>query len=360
MLPVERVTTSNDPLAREMTQRLDACATPPRGARRPLLSRVVALLVVTLWIDARSATPVAALVVGGGGSVKSDCLAVFDVPALATGTARTPRSVRCADGDGCDADGLVNGRCEFSIAVCANHTANPRCILRGVGAVTIAHALDNGDPAFDPEMQAIATRVGFVLEYPESRLDRCSAVTAVHVPVRGPLKGGVCRKGEKSIRLVALSTPAAGRVRSDVDLLKLTCEPAPAGCDPRSFFTSTFDRIQTQIFDQSCAVGGCHDSQTVQAELLLERGASYDNLVGKTPTNADAAAAGWHRVTAIDATHGDAATSYLVQKLEGDLAPGLGKRMPFNKPRLDTTLVDVVRRWVEAGAPADGWVPGTD
>ncbi|MEO6027570.1 MAG: hypothetical protein ABIR79_11945 [Candidatus Binatia bacterium] len=344
-----------------MTKRVDAHATPPGRARRPRLSPAVAMVVVTAWSSVLSVMPAAAVVVGGGGgSAKNDCLAVFDVPAPAVGTARTPRSVRCADGDPCDADGLVNGRCQFPIAICANSTANARCTLNGVAAVTIAHALDNGDPSFDPEMQAIATRAGFVFEYPETRLDRCSATTAVHVPVRGPLKGGVCRKGEKSIRLVALSTPVAGRVRSDVDLLKLTCDPAPAGCDPRSFFTSTFARIQTQIFDQSCALGGCHDSQTVQAELLLERGASYDNLIGKTPTNADAATAGWQRVTQLDATHGDATTSYLMHKLEGDLEPGFGKRMPFNKPRLDATLVDVVRRWVEAGAPADGWVPGTD
>jgi hypothetical protein len=46
--------------------------------------------------------------------------------------------------------------------------------------------------------------------------------------------------------------------------------------------------------------------------------------------------------------------------VSGDLPDGFGKRMPFNKPKLDEELVDVIRRWVEAGAPADGWVEGTD
>ena len=356
LLPSERVAKTTDPLAREMTKRVGAGAEPPGRPRRLLLARTIATLATS--IGALLSAPASAVVVGGGGSVKTDCLAVFDAPAASA--ARTPRSVRCADGDPCDADGLVNGRCEFPVAICANSTANPRCTLNGLAALTIAHALDNGDAEFDPEMQAVATRAGFVFEYPETRSDRCSATTAVHVPVRGPLKGGVCRKGAKSIRLVALSTPIAGRSRADGDVLKLTCDPAPAGCDARAFFSSTFDRIQTQIFDQSCAVGGCHDSQSVQAELLLERGAAYDNLVGKTPTNADAAAAGWHRVTKLGDTAGDAATSYLVHKLDGDLGLGLGKRMPFNRPKLDDTLVEVVRRWVEAGAPADGWVPGTD
>ena len=304
------------------------------------------------------ALPAAAVVVGGGGSTRSDCLVVFDAPA--NEPARAPRAVRCADGEPCDADGVVNGRCEFPVAVCANSTANPRCTLSGIDALTVANALDNGDPNFDPEMQAVATRIGFVFDYPEVRPNHCSAPTAVHVAVQGPLSGGRCRKGTKTMRMVALAGTNDGRVRADVDRLKLVCLPAPAGCDARAFFTSTFDRIQTQIFDQSCATGGCHDSQTVQAELLLERGSSYDNLVGKTPANGDAAALGWQRVTRIDATTGDASTSYLVHKLAGPLGPGLGKRMPFNRPRLDDALVDVVRRWVEAGAPADGWVAGTD
>jgi hypothetical protein len=321
-------------------------------------SRVAAALVTACVVGALVAPPASAVVVGGGGSAKSDCLAVFDAPA--TDPPRRPRVVRCKDGDACDADGLVNGRCEFPVSVCANSTAEPRCTLAGVAAVTVAHSVDDGTPGFDPEMQALATRLAFVLEYPEMRMNRCSVPTPVHVAVDGPLAKGRCRKGRKLIRMTALSTPIEGRARADTDKLKLVCEPAAVGCNARAFFASTFDRIQTQIFDQSCAVGGCHDSQTVQAELLLERGASYDNLIGKTPTNTDAAAAGWHRVTAIDAASGDVATSYLVHKVTGDLAPGFGKRMPFNKPKLDDGLVDVIRRWVEAGAPADGWVAGTD
>lgn len=320
--------------------------------------RTLGTTLATACVAALLTTPAAAVVVRGGGGLTHDCLAVFEAPA--NQPARTPRAVRCADGDPCDADGLVNGRCEFPVAVCVNSTVDARCTLRGVAALTVAHALDNGDPGFDPEMQAVATRIGFVMEYPESRLDHCSAPTAVHVPVQGPFSGGRCRKGTKTMRMVALSTPDGGRVRADADRLKLVCVPAAVGCDPRAFFTSTFDRIQTQIFDQSCATGGCHDSQTVQAELLLERGASYANLIGRTPANGDAAALGWQRVTRLDATSGDAATSYLVHKLAGTLGPGLGKRMPFNKPRLDDALVEVVRRWVEAGAPTDGWVVGTD
>jgi hypothetical protein len=99
----------------------------------------------------------------------------------------------------------------------------------------------------------------------------------------------------------------------------------------------------------------------VRAELLLERGASYDNLIGKTPTNADAARGGWgtrddgRRVRPATLPRATSFTSS-----PGELASELGKRMPFSKPKLDDALVDVVRHWVEAGAPADGWVSGTD
>lgn len=300
----------------------------------------------------------AAAVVGGGGSVKTDCLAVFDAPA--NEPARRPRAVRCTDGDPCDADGAVNGRCEFSVSVCANSTADPRCASPGVAAVVVANSVDDGTPGFDPEMQALAARLGFVLELPETRSDRCGAPTTIHVAVDGPQSNGRCRKGVKTIRMTAVSTAAGGRVRTDVDRLKLACLPAAAGCGARTFFASTFDRIQTQIFDRSCAVGGCHDSQSTRGNLLLERGAAYDNLVGKTPTNADAAAAGWRRVATLDAARGDTTTSYLFHKVTGDLPPGFGERMPLRRAKLDEALIAVIRRWIDAGAPVDGWVPGTD
>ena len=46
----------------------------------------------------------------------------------------------------------------------------------------------------------------------------------------------------------------------------------------------------------------------------------------------------------------NSAGSYLVQKLQGD--PGIsGNRMPFGGPFLDQPTIDVVRQWIDAGAP---------
>src|SRR5437899_741178 len=87
-----------------------------------------------------SAASVAADIVGGGGSATTDCLLVFDAAVNSPPT--RPHDIRCTDGAPCDADGTVNGSCQFAVAVCANSTVEPRCTLNGVGSVTVDHALD--------------------------------------------------------------------------------------------------------------------------------------------------------------------------------------------------------------------------
>ena len=160
-----------------------------------------------------------------------------------------------------------------------------------------------------------------------------------------------------------VADPASAAVTSgaykDIDRMRLTCDPSPAGCDTRTLFAGTFDRVQRQIFDQSCALSGCHDSQSRMGGLLLETGAAYANLVGAAPTNPAALAAGWQRITVVDPALGDPVTSLLFRKIDGP-PPGFGGRMPFGRPRLDQHLIDVVERWIAVGAPAAGWVPGTD
>jgi hypothetical protein len=296
-------------------------------------------------------------VVGGGGSSRTDCLAVFDAPANIPPT--RPKHVRCTDGDSCDADGTVNGVCEFPIAVCINSDFNPRCTLRGVDSITVDHALDNGDARFDPDFQALQTRIDSAFELPTEDAD-CALPATLHVPVLGPFAGNVCRKSRKSVRVVTLSPRVAGKVYKDSDRIKLTCEPAAVGCDPRAFFDSTFDRIQTQVFNQSCALGGCHDSQAVAGGLRLEDpayGSLVDTMgVGVPPSNPAAADAGWKRIMP-----GDPTTSFLYRKITDDLPSSeFGAGMPLIGPNVDPHLIDIIRTWIEAGAPAMGWVEGTD
>jgi hypothetical protein len=312
--------------------------------RLPFLALVPALLLTT--------APARALVVRGGGSRATDCLLVFDV--AANSPPGRPHNIRCADGAPCDLDGEVNGSCQFAIAVCGNSTADSRCTLNGIQSVTVAHAEDNGDLRFDPEFQALQTRIDDKFDPPTTDADLCTIATNMHVKVRGPFANGRCAKSSKTVRIVTRSSAIAGTIYEDRDRIKLTCDPAPAGCSPTAFYSGTFDRIQHQVFNQSCAVSGCHDSQTQQAGMILETGASYDNLVGVTPSNPNVPP-DWKRVLP-----GDSSRSFLFHKVTGTLAPGQGAPMPLGGPSLDPHLIDIIQLWIEAGAPKMGWVPGTD
>jgi hypothetical protein len=301
-----------------------------------------------------------AVIVGGGGSSRTDCLVVFD--ADVNYPPDNPKRFRCADGDPCDADGTVNGQCAFQLTVCANDTTDPtRCTLNGVDSITVEHALDNGDRKFDPDFQALQNRInnGIVgpTDPPNTDPNACALSSTILVPVIGPLPGNVCKRGKKQVKLTSYGVPVLGVVARDRDKIKMECEPAPAGCDPQVIYSGTYDRIQRQIFDKSCAVSGCHDSQSQTGGLLLENGASYGNLIDVTPQMPGAAAAGWKRV---DAANASPDTSYIFHKLTGDLDGTQGARMPFGGAKLDQYLIDIVQLWIEAGAPQAGWVPGTD
>lgn len=340
---------------------------------RPKL--ILALVVVVGLLVGALASPAGATVVGGGGSSKIDCLLAFDA---AVNTPPTkPRNIRCADGAACDLDGVVNGSCNFQVAVCANSGFNPSsCNLNGVRLVTVEHSVDNGDPKFDPEFQALQTRIDSEIgPFPNTSTDTCTNATNFHVAIKGPFKNDKCKKNKKTIRIVTESTVAAGQgaILIDKDRIDLICDPPPcelpgcmppmSGCDPGVLFDSTYDRVQRQIFDQTCAVSGCHDSNSFVASgnLLLEASAFPGNLINRTPTNVNADGLGWKRITQIDAMTGDPDTSYIVHKLNGDFpGPGFGERMPFKRPKLDPTLINVITLWIQAGAPATGWVAGTD
>jgi len=311
--------------------------------------------------------PAGATIVGGGGGASRDCLTVFDADVNTPAT--KPKNIVCNDGDStCDKDGVANGVCNFEVAVCVNSSYNAGvCDLAGVRLITVEHSADNGDPKFDPEFQALQTRIDSdIRPYPNNTTDACTiAPTNFFVPIKGPFKNDKCKKNKKSVKLVTESTPAAGQgsIIVDKDKIDLVCNPPVGGCDPGVLFANTYDRVQRQVFDQHCAVSGCHDSNGFMnaGNLLLEGSAFPGNLINRTPTNANAQGLGWKRITQIDAHNGDPETSFIVHKLRGDFpGPGFGARMPKDHPKLDPTLIDVITLWIQAGAPDSGWVPGTD
>lgn len=321
--------------------------------------RALALLAAVL---ALGATPASGVIVGGGGRARTDCLAVFEVP-----VPLSQRRWTCTDGDPCDADGTINGQCVFSVGICANSTFDPVCSLQGVSSIEVEHSQDNGDPLFDPDFQAIQSRIDNQIAPPTADPDSCTTPTNVTVRLKGPFGNNRCFRARKSIDLDTRSQLIDGKIHNEIDSLRLSCLPAPDSCVPTSLFDSTFDRIQTQVFNQSCALSGCHDSQTTQAGLLLEVGASLGSLVNVVPTNGAAQAAGWLRVAQTvppdmngENGVGDADTSLLFNKVNGSLQPGMGSQMPLGQPKLNALLIEIIRLWIEAGAPEVGWVPGTD
>jgi hypothetical protein len=319
-----------------------------------LFHRSIAIFAVHVTLRAAAS----ALIIGGGGSAATDCLAVFQV---ADGVALKGNKISCVDGDpSCDADGAVNGSCQIPVAVCANSTALRACTLIGLESIILQHAMDNGDPKFDPEFQALQTRIDSTTEPPATDADLCTTPTNFHVLIKGPFKSGPknkCSSNTKALKLTATSTVIAGKVTTDIDSLTLSCAPAATnGCDPQALFTGTYDRIQRQIFNQSCALSSCHDSQSQTGGLLLEGGASYTSLFNVDPENPGALVQGWKRVNP-----GDPTTSFIYHKVSGDLPDAsFGGRMPKGKPKLNKTLINVLQAWITGGAPDTGWVAGTD
>ncbi len=115
---------------------------------------------------------------------------------------------------------------------------------------------------------------------------------------------------------------------------------------------STFQMIQTSIFDASCANSACHAAPTIANGLDLTATASYANLVNVRPQNNDALAAGMLRV---DSTNPD--NSFLLTKLTGP-TQAQGERMPRSSGKLHDEKIEAIRKWIAAGAPQTGIVEG--
>jgi hypothetical protein len=118
--------------------------------------------------------------------------------------------------------------------------------------------------------------------------------------------------------------------------------------DPKDCQSSdTFDQIQRRIFGaKGCRVETCHGSAK-SGGLDLRNEASYASLVGVAATGAP----GDLRVAP-----GDSAASFLFRKLADVLEPGEGDSMPSVGRPLRPLELDLVRAWIDAGAPETGLV----
>jgi len=273
----------------------------------------------------------------GGGPAGEDCLAGVEV----VGVAVPPRArnVVCEDGDQvCDRDGLVNGQCEFWLRLCFNEF-DDRCTVAEVGAARVLGAEGDRDVT-------MLARALVHVDMPSSVPGVCGPLTTFTIPL-GERRNGSPRKARKVLQSEA--TAIDGTV--DADRVKLLCKPPRK---ERRRNAITFASIQRRIFARQCAFSGCHGPVNPQADLVLVGERAYDDLVDRLATTAAASFAGKKRVVP-----GAPSTSFLMDKLGGQLAPGEGAPMPLDRAPLRPDQLEAIRKWILAGAPRERAVGGT-
>jgi uncharacterized protein (TIGR03118 family) len=104
---------------------------------------------------------------------------------------------------------------------------------------------------------------------------------------------------------------------------------------------ATLTQIQADVFTPICS--GCHNGvgTALPGVQNLTAGHTYTSIVG---------VASLEMPSLMRVKPGDAANSYLIQKLEG--AAGIsGVRMPLGGPYLDQATIDNIKSWINGGAP---------
>ncbi|MFN8061062.1 MAG: hypothetical protein U0Q12_18025 [Vicinamibacterales bacterium] len=101
--------------------------------------------------------------------------------------------------------------------------------------------------------------------------------------------------------------------------------------------TESFASIQSVVFASKCT--SCHGATRTEASLNLQTGA-YANLVNRRST----------QTAFLLVSPNDPENSYLIHKLEGRSGI-VGTRMPQTGAALSTSDIDVIKRWIQSGAP---------
>ncbi|MXY15866.1 MAG: hypothetical protein F4Y57_02375 [Acidobacteria bacterium] len=107
---------------------------------------------------------------------------------------------------------------------------------------------------------------------------------------------------------------------------------APGGLAPR------LSSIQSMIFNPRCIEH--HGDHATEAGLDLTTGNAFANLVNVRSV----------QVALNLVTPNDAENSYLIHKIDGRTGI-VGDRMPPDGPFLTTAQIDVIRQWINNGAP---------
>jgi hypothetical protein len=154
--------------------------------------------------------------------------------------------------------------------------------------------------------------------------------SACACPGGGALCGGVCTDTRSSTSHCG----ACGNSCAPGE----TCSDGRCACASSSALSFSADIAP--IFVASCAGTGCHSGRRPQAELSLEAGAAYAELVG-APSQCQG------RVLV---TPGKPSASYLMNKLTGVGLCG-GTQMPKKGESLPAQQLEAISAWICSGAP---------
>jgi len=147
-----------------------------------------------------------------------------------------------------------------------------------------------------------------------------------------------------------------------VGIALISCQSDKVNAPEPVSVSTTWDLIQQKIFEPSCV--SCHAAGTSfarQSGLVLTKDVAYNQLINVPPKNQAAAADGLMRV----GTKGleSLEKSFLWEKVNAPNQdhlysdhPHYGAIMPLGGPALTNGELELIRRWIVAGAPNTGEV----
>jgi cysteine-rich repeat protein len=227
--------------------------------------------------------------------------------------------------------------------------------------------LDATSAVIDPACGAatVASHAGHGGARIAARWAACRGARSLRLRVRASsdctlLRGTIAGHGRRS-RIVAATSACgdgvidAGRGErcddgnvADGD----SCDASCGRCSGPTSFAATWDAVQANVFDRSCIT--CHGANA-SGGLDLRGPGTYERIVGTSAPDAP---------SLVYVSPGNRATSFLWLKIakgalsgHDDDVPGPG--MPIGPP-LGTDIVEALGRWIDAGAPRTGTVPGTE
>jgi len=146
-----------------------------------------------------------------------------------------------------------------------------------------------------------------------------------------------CRQSETGMKKIVI-----GSLLILMQMFSLGCGSSHDSPQPVADDTATFTRVQNEVFLQTCAAAGCHDTLARQAALDLSVGQAYVQIVTIPSVQIP---------SLLRIAPDDPDNSYLFQKISSS-TPSSGVRMPPGVILADSQIT-LVRNWILRGAPND-------